>query len=112
MKQKTKMEYLINDELESSSSDDKSDNELTMNNLLKFKTVFFFLSGFFFHERSQIIGQQGKGEGFYLTPLYHFHLLHRHLDIGSTITAEGSPLHITTGLELETFGFRAQVANH
>ena len=33
---------------------------------------FFFLSGFFFHEHSQFRGQQGKGEGIYLTPLYHF----------------------------------------
>ena len=26
------------------------------------------------------MGQQGKGEGIYLTPLYHFYPLHRHLD--------------------------------
>ena len=43
---KTKMQNLINDDLELSSSDDETDNEsdetelIMMNNLLKFKTVF------------------------------------------------------------------------
>ena len=58
-------------------------------------TFFFFFSIWvFFHEHSQFTGQQGKGEGIYLTPLYHFHPLHRHLDISRAITAESSPLHI------------------
>ena len=35
----------------------------------------------FSHEHSQFTGQQGKGEGINLTPLYHFHALHRHLVI-------------------------------
>ena len=48
----------------------------------------------FFHEHSRFTGHQGKGEGIYLTPLYHFHPLHRHLDISRAITAESSPLHI------------------
>ena len=43
--------------------------------------IYFFSIWVFFHEHSQFTGQQGKGEGIYLTPLYHFHLLHRHLDI-------------------------------
>ena len=34
----------------------------------------------------------GNGEGIYLTPLYHFHPLHRHLDISRAIIAERSPL--------------------
>ena len=55
---------------------------------------FFFSIWIFFHEHSRFMGQQGKGEGIYLTPLYHFHLLHRHLDISRAITAESSPLHI------------------
>ena len=42
-------------------------------------------------------GQQGKGEATSLTPLYHFHPLHRHLDISQPITAESSPLHIASG---------------
>ena len=59
--------------------------------------LFFFLSGFFFfHEHSRFTGQQGKREGIYLTPLYHFHLLHRHLGISRTVTAETSPLHIAS----------------
>ena len=59
--------------------------------------VFFFSFPIwvFFHEHSRFIGQQGKGEGIYLTPLYHFHPLHRHLDSGRAITAESSPLHIS-----------------
>ena len=42
---------------------------------------FFFSIWVFFHELSQFMGQQGKGEGIYLTPFYHFHLLHTHFDI-------------------------------
>ena len=58
------------------------------------KKIFFFSIWVFFHEHSQFTGQQGKGEGIYLTPLYHFHPLHRHLDISRAITAESSHLRI------------------
>ena len=47
----------------------------------------------FFHVHSRFTGQQGKGEALCLTPLYHFHPFHRHLDISRAITAENSPLH-------------------
>ena len=61
----------------------------------KFTNFFFFFSiQVFFHEHSRFTGQQGKGEGIYLTPLYHFHPLHRHLDISRAIAAGSSPLHI------------------
>ena len=50
----------------------------------------------FFHKHSQFTEQQGKGEAISLTPLYHFHPLHRHLDISRAITTEGSPLHIAS----------------
>ena len=56
----------------------------------------FFSIWVFFHEHSQITGLQGKGEGISLTPHYHFHPLHRHLDISRAITAESSPLHIAS----------------
>ena len=58
-------------------------------------TPFFFF--FFFLDLgfiSRTLTMQGKGEGIYLTPLYHFHPLHRHLDISWVITTESSPLHI------------------
>ena len=42
--------------------------------------LLFFDLGFF-HKHSRITGLQGKGEGISLTPHYHFHPLHRHLDI-------------------------------
>ena len=45
----------------------------------------------FYHEHSRFTGQQGKGEAISLTPLYHFHLLQRHLQhlgISRVITAE------------------------
>ena len=60
------------------------------------KIIFFFFFSIwvFFHEHSRFTGQQGKGEGIYLTPLYHFHPLHRRLDISWAITAGSSPLHI------------------
>ena len=38
----------------------------------------------------------GGGGGAFLTPIYHFHPLHRHLDISRAITAESSSLHIAS----------------
>ena len=58
--------------------------------------IFFFSIWVFFHEHWRITGLQGKGEGISLTPHYHFHPLHGHLDIRREITAESSPLHITS----------------
>ena len=52
----------------------------------------FFSMRVFFHEHSRITGLQGKGNGISLTPHYHFHPRHRHLDISQAITAESSPL--------------------
>ena len=60
--------------------------------------IYFFSIWVFFHEYSQITGLQGKGEGISLTPHYHFHPLHRHLDISRAITAESSYLHIAISL--------------
>ena len=57
---------------------------------------FFFPIWVFFHEHSRITGLQGKAEGIPLTPHYHFHPLHRHLDISQAITAGSSPLHIAS----------------
>ena len=53
--------------------------------------LFFFYLGFF-HEHSRFTGQQEKGQGIYLIPLYHFHRLH----ISRAITAESSPLHLAS----------------
>ena len=41
----------------------------------------FFSTCVFFHSHSRIKGLQGKEEGIPLTLHYHFHPLHRHLDI-------------------------------
>ena len=60
------------------------------------RNEFFFAIWVFIHKHSQITGLQGKGEGISLTPHYHFHPLHRHLDISRVITAESSPLHIAS----------------
>ena len=57
---------------------------------------FFFSTWVFFHEHSRIAGLQGKGEGISLTPHYHFHPLHRRLDISRAIAAESSPLRIAS----------------
>ena len=56
---------------------------------------FFFFVWVFFHEHSRITGLQGKRVGVSLTPLYHLHPLHRHLDISRGITVESSSLHTT-----------------
>ena len=65
------------------------------------KSVSLFLRHFFsiwvfFYKHSRITGLQGKGEGISLTPHYHFHPFHRHLDISRVITAESSLLHIAS----------------
>ena len=70
----------------------KSAAEIKTETILR---VFFSIS-LFFHEHSRITELQGKGEGIFLTPHYHFHSLHRHLDISRTITAESSPLRIAS----------------
>ena len=41
----------------------------------------FFSIWVFFHNDSRITGLQGNAEGISLTPHYHVHSLHRHLDI-------------------------------
>ena len=51
---------------------------------------------FFFHKHSRFPGQQEKEEHISLSPLYHSHPLHSHLDISQTITAESSFLHIAS----------------
>ena len=38
----------------------------------------------------------GEREALYLTPLYHFYLLDRHLDISQAIAAKSSPLQIAS----------------
>ena len=59
-----------------------------------FITIFFylgFLSRTFTDHRTL-----WEGEGISLTPHYHFHPLHRRLDISRAITAGSSPLHIAS----------------
>ena len=55
---------------------------------------FFFLYGFSLMNIYDSQDSRGKGEAVSLTPLYHLHPLHRHLDISHVITAESLPLHI------------------
>ena len=61
-----------------------------------FNGIDFFTIWFFFHDYSRFARQQDKGEAISLTPLYHSHSLHRHLDISLVITAESSPLLTST----------------
>ena len=67
----------------------------------------------FFHEHLQFTGQLGKEEAISLIRLYHFHALHKHLDISRGITVESLPLHIASSrTQTCIFSFRSQVANH
>ena len=50
----------------------------------------FFSIWDLFHEHLQFTGKQGKGVAISLTPLYHFHQFHRHLDISQAISKERS----------------------
>ena len=71
---------------------------------------FFFSTWVFFHEYSRFTGQHGKGKGIYLTLLYHFQPVHRHIENSWAITAESSPLHIASNrTRTGNLGFRAQV---
>ena len=69
---------------------------------------------FFCHGHSRFTGQHGKWEVTSLTPLYHFHLLYRHLDIFARRVLQRAHFctQLVAGLEPGIFGFRAQVANH
>ena len=78
-----------------------------------FHSRFFFSIWVFFHNHSRNTGLQKKGESISLTPHYHFHSLHRHLDISSAITTESSPLHRSSSWnQTGNLCFRVQVANH
>ena len=69
---------------------------------------FFFSIWVLFHGHSRIIGLQGKREGIPLTPHYHFHRLHRQLDISRAITAKSSPLHIASSRTRTVFSSNAE----
>ena len=74
-----------------------------------FVHIYFFCLGFLSqtftnHSTKGEVG--GWGGDILLTPHYHFHLLHRHLDISRAITAESLPLHIASSRT------QTQVANH
>ena len=73
----------------------KNNSVRTNNFSFVFSQPFFFFSiRVFFLDHSRNTGLQGEGEGISLTSHYHFHPLHRHLDISRAITAESSPLHM------------------
>ena len=74
-----------------------------------FLWIFFFSIGVFFHNYSRITGLQGKGEGISLIPHYHFHQLHRYLDIRRAISAESSPLHIGSSRTRTGFSYNPGV---
>ena len=61
-----------------------------------FLTFFFSFYLGFLSRTFTIHRQQGQGEAISLSPLYHFHPLHRHLDISRAINAGSSPLHIAS----------------
>ena len=58
--------------------------------------ISFFLSGIFYTNIHESQDCRRRGGGISLTPHYHFHPLHKHLDISWAITAESSPLHIAS----------------
>ena len=60
------------------------------------REVVFFSIWVFFDKHSRITGLQGKEEGIYLSPHYHFYTLHKHLEISRAITAESSTLNIAS----------------
>ena len=63
---------------------------------VNFFVKIFFLSGPSIMNFRDSQGSKVGGRLPLLTFLYYFHTLHKHLDISRTITAESSPLHITS----------------
>ena len=63
----------------------------------------FFSLWVFFCDHSRFKSQQGKGKAMSLTPLYHFHPLHRYLDIRREITAKISLLRVKSLILLLAF---------
>ena len=73
----------------------------------------FFLSGFSFTSIHNSQEKKNRMEAISLTPLNHFHPLHKHLDISQVITVEISPLHIARDQnQTGNLSFEAQVAYH
>ena len=71
--------------------------------LLRLRCSFFSI-WVLFHEHSRFTGLQRKGQAnseLLLPLLYHFHSLHRHLDISRATTAESLRLYLAGGLERE-----------
>ena len=56
----------------------------------------------FFQEYSQFSVEQGKGEAIFLTPLYHFHPLHRHLDVSRLVPQSNRERLDSEGMSLTT----------
>ena len=72
-------------------------NKLLISLILKeSKRLFFFSIWGFFQEHLRFTEQQEKREAISLIPLYHFHPLHRNIDISRAITAKCSSLHIAS----------------
>ena len=78
-------------------------SEVLMKVALVLQSQVFRISFFYLDFLSQITFANhrtaGEGEGHFFNPCYHFHPLHRHLEIGKAITAERSPLHIEVNWE-------------
>ena len=78
-------------------------SEVLMKVALVLQSQVFRISFFYLGFLSQITflnhRTAGEGRGHTLTPHYHFHPLHRHLDISLAITAESSSLHIEVNWE-------------
>ena len=67
-------------------------------NLQQLKVVFFSMWIFSVTNIQDSQSGRRRGEAISLIPFFHFHPLHRHLDISRAITAESSPLHIASRL--------------
>ena len=61
----------------------------------------FFSIRVFFHEHSQLTGQQGKEEVISLSPLYHYWTLHRHLTLARLLLQRAHfSTYLAAGLEM------------
>ena len=88
--------------------------DILLNQFLSYEINIFFSVWVFFHEHLKFTGQQGKGKAVSLTSIYHFYLLHRHLKTLTGQLLERAHLYtqLAVRLELRTFGFHVQVADH
>ena len=93
------VKYILMRNLQNIFSNENEDiGKFSNLNQCTFQATFFFFFSIcaFFDKHLRFTRQHGKREAISLTPLYHFHPPHKHLDIIRAIIVDSSSLHIAS----------------